>query len=99
MPVAEITAGITSIRAAHDLTKAYQSDLSSPRENPRSGVRRQVTVHSRKRYRRSRSQNHYHRSDKRRMVCPLRPRTPWRNEQRRSSRYELPPLHSILIAA
>jgi hypothetical protein len=29
MPVAEITAGITSIRAAHDLTKAYQSDLSS----------------------------------------------------------------------
>ena len=27
---------------------------------------------------------------------PLRPRTPWRNEQRRSSRYELPPLHSIL---
>jgi hypothetical protein len=30
---------------------------------------------------------------------PLRPRTPWRNEQRRSSRYELPPLHSILIAA
>ena len=42
MPVAEITAGITSIRAAHDLTKAYQSDLSSLRENPRSGVRRQV---------------------------------------------------------
>ena len=29
---------------------------------------------------------------------PLRPRTPWRNEQRRSSRYELPPLHSILIS-
>jgi hypothetical protein len=23
----------------------------------------------------------------------------WRNEQRRSSRYELPPLHSILLAA
>jgi hypothetical protein len=30
---------------------------------------------------------------------PLRSRTPWANEQRRSSRYELPPLHSILIAA
>ena len=29
---------------------------------------------------------------------PLRPRTPWRNEQHRSSRYELPPLHPILIA-
>jgi hypothetical protein len=27
---------------------------------------------------------------------PLRPRTPRRNEQRRSSRYEVPPLHSIL---
>jgi hypothetical protein len=27
---------------------------------------------------------------------PLRPRTLWQNEQRRSSRYELPPLHSIL---
>ena len=24
-------------------------------------------------------------------TCPLRPRTPWRNKQRRSSRYELPP--------
>jgi hypothetical protein len=32
-------------------------------------------------------------------ASPLRPRTPWRNEQRRSSRYELPPLHSILLAA
>ena len=32
-------------------------------------------------------------------TCPLRPRTPWRNEQRRSSRNELPSLHSILIAA
>jgi hypothetical protein len=30
---------------------------------------------------------------------PLRPRTPWRNEQRRSACYELPSLHSILIAA
>jgi hypothetical protein len=41
-----------------------------------------------------------------RLICPnaeetnsprlaLRPRTPWRNEQRRSSRYELPPLHLI----
>jgi hypothetical protein len=29
----------------------------------------------------------------------LGPQNPWRNEQRRSSRYELPPLHSILIAA
>ena len=29
-------------------------------------------------------------------TCPLRPRTPWRNEQRRSGRNELPPLHSIL---
>jgi hypothetical protein len=26
---------------------------------------------------------------------PLRPRTAWQNEQRRSSRNELPPLHSI----
>jgi hypothetical protein len=32
-------------------------------------------------------------------ASPLRPRTPWRNEQRRSSRYELPPPHPILIAA
>ncbi|WOH48202.1 hypothetical protein [Bradyrhizobium sp. sBnM-33] len=32
-------------------------------------------------------------------ASPLRPRTPWQNEQRRSSRYELPPLHSILLAA
>jgi hypothetical protein len=32
-------------------------------------------------------------------ASPLRPRAPWRNEQHRSSRYELPPLHSILIAA
>ena len=30
---------------------------------------------------------------------PLRPRTPWQNEQCRSARNELPPLHSILIAA
>jgi hypothetical protein len=30
---------------------------------------------------------------------PLRPQARWRNEQRRSSRYELPPLHSILIKA
>ena len=30
---------------------------------------------------------------------PLRPQARWRNEQRRSSRYELPPPHSILIAA
>jgi hypothetical protein len=30
---------------------------------------------------------------------PLRPRTPWRNQQRRSAAYELPPLHSILPAA
>ncbi len=29
----------------------------------------------------------------------LRTRTPWRNEQCHSPRYELPPLHSILIAA
>src|SRR5262252_7963928 len=27
---------------------------------------------------------------------PLRPRTPWRNEQCRNSDYELPPLHSVL---
>jgi hypothetical protein len=32
-------------------------------------------------------------------ASPLRPRTPWRNEQRRSARYELPPLHSILTTA
>jgi hypothetical protein len=30
---------------------------------------------------------------------PLRSQTPWRNEQHRSNRYELPPLHSIPIAA
>jgi hypothetical protein len=30
---------------------------------------------------------------------PLRSRAPWRNEQHRSARYELAPLHSILIAA
>ena len=29
-------------------------------------------------------------------TCPLRQRTPWRNEQRRSSQNELPSLHSIL---
>src|SRR6266403_1229864 len=29
-------------------------------------------------------------------TCPLRPRTPWRNEQRRRSRNKLSPLHSIL---
>src|SRR6476619_5559869 len=29
-------------------------------------------------------------------TCSLRPRTPWRNEQCRSSRNELSPLHSIL---
>src|SRR5215468_2449756 len=28
---------------------------------------------------------------------PLCPRTLWRNEQCRSTRYEIPPLHSILI--
>ena len=28
-------------------------------------------------------------------TCPLRSRTPWRNEQRRSSRSELPSLHCI----
>jgi hypothetical protein len=28
-------------------------------------------------------------------TCPLRRRTPWRNEQRRSSRNELPPPHRI----
>jgi hypothetical protein len=32
-------------------------------------------------------------------ASPLRPQARWRNEQRRSSRYELPPLHSILIKA
>jgi len=32
-------------------------------------------------------------------ASPLRPRTPWRNEQRRNARDELPPLHSILTAA
>jgi hypothetical protein len=26
-------------------------------------------------------------------------RTTWRNEQRRGARYELPPLHSMLVAA
>jgi len=31
-------------------------------------------------------------------ASPLRPRTSWRNEQRRSRCYELPPLDSILIA-
>jgi hypothetical protein len=30
---------------------------------------------------------------------PLRSGTPWRNEQRRGSCYELPPFHSSLIAA
>ena len=30
---------------------------------------------------------------------PLGSRTPWPNEQRRSRRYELPPPHTILIAA
>jgi hypothetical protein len=29
---------------------------------------------------------------------PLRTRTPWANEQRRNTRYELPPLHSILTS-
>jgi hypothetical protein len=32
-------------------------------------------------------------------ASPLRPRTPWRNEQHRSRRYEFPSLHSILTAA
>src|SRR5262249_24636471 len=30
---------------------------------------------------------------------PLCPRTPWRSEQRRSTRYEISPVHSILIKA
>jgi hypothetical protein len=33
------------------------------------------------------------------MASPLRARTPWRNKQRRSARYEFPSLHSILIKA
>src|SRR5258708_17849012 len=31
-------------------------------------------------------------------TCPLRQRMPWRNQQRRTGRNELSPLHSILIA-
>src|SRR5215813_2513991 len=30
---------------------------------------------------------------------PLCPRTPWRNKQCRSTRYEIPPLHSITSSA
>jgi len=43
--------------------------------------------------------HHIHREKANPTTYPLRPQTLWRNEQRRSSRYELPPLHSILIAA
>jgi hypothetical protein len=43
--------------------------------------------------------DHIHREKANSTTCPLRQRTPWRNEQRRSHRYELPPPHSILIAA
>jgi len=33
------------------------------------------------------------------MARPLCPQARWRNEQRRSRCYKLPPLHSILVAA